>query len=130
MSGSTLSHGARTTPAGAPTSSGSLRAPGLPGTVIEAVGTKESTLQAICATGTGGHMGFVGVNYDVSMPGIDLYFGGIHVHGGPAPVRRFQPRLIDLVCSRTTDAGKVFDLSLPRDQGAASDKYVGPTCTT
>jgi threonine dehydrogenase-like Zn-dependent dehydrogenase len=53
--------------------------------VIEAVGTQESTVQAIGATRPGGHMGFVGVNYDVSIPGIDLFFADIHLHGGPAP---------------------------------------------
>src|SRR5687767_1265474 len=42
--------------------------------VIEAVGTQESTMQAIGATRPGGHMGFVGVNYDVSIPGINLFF--------------------------------------------------------
>src|SRR5947199_2217397 len=48
--------------------------------VIEAVGTQESTMQAIKATRPGGHMGFVGVNYEVNIPGIELFFAGIHVH--------------------------------------------------
>ena len=30
-------------------------------------------------------MGFVGVNYDVHMPGFDLFLAGIHTEGGPAP---------------------------------------------
>ena len=84
--------------------------------VIEAVGTQESTMQAIGSTRPGGHMGFVGVNYDVSIPGIDLFFADIHVHGGPAPVRRFLPDLIQLVWDRKIDPGKVFDLTLPLDQ--------------
>jgi threonine dehydrogenase-like Zn-dependent dehydrogenase len=33
--------------------------------------------------------------------------------GGPAPVRRFLPHLLDLVLSRTINPGKVFDLQLP-----------------
>src|SRR5437763_8256274 len=84
--------------------------------VIEAVGTQESTMQAIGATRPGGHMGFVGVNYDVSIPGIDLFFADIHLHGGPAPVRRFLPDMIQLIWDRTIDPGKVFDLTLPLEQ--------------
>jgi threonine dehydrogenase-like Zn-dependent dehydrogenase len=33
--------------------------------------------------------------------------------GGPAPVRRFLPDLIDLVLNRKINPGKVFDLTLP-----------------
>ena len=73
-------------------------------------------MQAIGATRPGGHMGFVGVNYDVSIPGIDLFFADIHLHGGPAPVRRFLPDLIQLIWDRKTDPGKVFDLTLPLEQ--------------
>jgi threonine dehydrogenase-like Zn-dependent dehydrogenase len=86
--------------------------------VIEAVGTQESTMQAIRATRPGGHLGYVGVNYEVSIPGIDLFFSGVHFHGGPAPVRRFLPHLIDLICSREIDPRKVFDLTLPLDKVA------------
>src|SRR4051794_8264168 len=42
--------------------------------VIEAVGTQESTMQAIGATRPGGYMGFVGVNYEVSIPGMPFFF--------------------------------------------------------
>ncbi|WP_030678876.1 zinc-dependent alcohol dehydrogenase family protein [Streptomyces cellulosae] len=86
--------------------------------VVEAVGTQESTMQAIGATRPGGHLGFVGVNYDVTIKGIDLFFAGIHVEGGPAPVRRFLPDLIQLVWDRKIDPGRVFDLTLPLDQAA------------
>ncbi|WP_206669237.1 zinc-dependent alcohol dehydrogenase family protein [Streptomyces sp. IB2014 016-6] len=89
--------------------------------VIEAVGTQESTMQAIGATRPGGHLGFVGVNHDVTIKGIDLFFAGIHVEGGPAPVRRFLPHLIQLIWDREIDPGKVFDLTLPLDQ--AADAY-------
>ena len=34
------------------------------------------------------------------------------------PVRRFLPRLIELVCTGTINPGKVFDLTLPLDQVA------------
>lgn len=86
--------------------------------VIEAVGTQEATMQAIGATRPGGHLGFVGVNYDVTIPGIDLFFAGIHTEGGPAPVRRFLPDLIQLIWDRAIDPGKVFDLTLPLEQAA------------
>ncbi len=85
---------------------------------IEAVGTQESMLQAIRATRAGGHVGFVGVAHDVSLPGEELFFSGVHLHGGPAPVRRFLPELIRLVWDRTIDPGKVFDLTLPIEKAA------------
>ena len=40
------------------------------------------------------------------------------MHGGPAPVRRFLPELIDLIWSRQIDPGKVFDLHLPLEEAA------------
>ncbi|MBG0564110.1 zinc-dependent alcohol dehydrogenase family protein [Actinoplanes aureus] len=86
--------------------------------VIEAVGTQESMMQAIQSTRAGGHVGYVGVAHDVSLPGDELFFSGVHLHGGPAPVRRFLPHLIDLITNRTIDPGKVFDLTLPLDQAA------------
>ena len=55
--------------------------------VIEAVGTQESMMQAIRSTRPGGHVGFVGVSHDVAIPGEELFFAGVHLHGGPAPVR-------------------------------------------
>ncbi|MFI6935400.1 zinc-dependent alcohol dehydrogenase family protein [Streptomyces sp. NPDC050287] len=90
--------------------------------VVEAVGTQESTMQAIGATRPGGHLGFVGVNYDVTIQGIDLFFAGIHVEGGPAPVRRFLPDLIQLVWDRRIDPGRVFDLTLPLAEAAEGYK--------
>ncbi|SFO26335.1 Threonine dehydrogenase [Geodermatophilus obscurus] len=86
--------------------------------VIEAVGTQESMMQAIRATRAGGHVGYVGVSHDVSLPGEELFFSGVHLHGGPAPVRRFLPELIELITNREIDPGRVFDLELPLDQAA------------
>src|SRR3954464_4042814 len=63
--------------------------------VVEAVGTQESMNQALHATRPGGHVGFVGVAHGVSLDGMDLFWSLAHVHGGPAPVRRFLPDLID-----------------------------------
>ena len=86
--------------------------------VIEAVGTQESMLQAIRSTRPGGHVGFVGVAHDVELPGTELFYSHVHLHGGPAPVRRFLPELIDLIWDRRIDPGKVFDLTLPLEQAA------------
>jgi threonine dehydrogenase-like Zn-dependent dehydrogenase len=84
--------------------------------VIEAVGTQESMMQAVRATRAGGHVGYVGVAHDVVLPGMELFFSHVHLHGGPAPVRRFLPDLIDLIWRRQIDPGKVFDLVLPLEQ--------------
>src|SRR6266508_1490803 len=81
--------------------------------VVEAVGTQESMLQAIHATQPGGHVGFVGVAHSVELPAMDLFWGLAHLHGGPAPVRRFLPELVELIWNRQIDPGKVFDLELP-----------------
>jgi threonine dehydrogenase-like Zn-dependent dehydrogenase len=86
--------------------------------VVEAVGTQESMLQAIRATRPGGHVGYVGVAHGVELPGEELFYSHVHLHGGPAPVRRFLPELIDLIWNRQIDPGKVFDLELPLDQAA------------
>jgi threonine dehydrogenase-like Zn-dependent dehydrogenase len=86
--------------------------------VIEAVGTQESMLQAIRATRPGGHVGYVGVAHDVALDGQELFFSHAHLHGGPAPVRQYLPELIDLIWNRRIDPGKVFDLELPLDQAA------------
>ncbi len=86
--------------------------------VVEAVGTQESMMQAIHATRPGGHVGFVGVAHGVSIPGELLFRSGVHLHGGPAPVRQFLPELLQLIWDRTIHPGKVFDLTLPIGQAA------------
>jgi threonine dehydrogenase-like Zn-dependent dehydrogenase len=86
--------------------------------VVEGVGTSESMLQAIGATRPGGHVGFVGVAHGVELSVEELFFSAVYLHGGPAPVRRFLPELIDLIWSRRIDPGKVFDLDLPLEQAA------------
>ncbi|MGB8644882.1 MAG: zinc-dependent alcohol dehydrogenase family protein [Anaerolineae bacterium] len=86
--------------------------------VIEAVGTQESMMQAIRSTRPGGYVGYVGVFHGEELPTEELFFAEVHLHGGPAPVRRFLPELIDLVWSRKINPGKVFDLTLPLEQVA------------
>jgi threonine dehydrogenase-like Zn-dependent dehydrogenase len=90
--------------------------------VVEAVGTQESMMQAIRSTRPGGHVGYVGVAHNVELPGEELFFSHVHLHGGPAPVRRFLPELIDLIWRREIDPGKVFDLTLPLEQAAEGYK--------
>jgi threonine dehydrogenase-like Zn-dependent dehydrogenase len=87
--------------------------------VVEAVGTQESMLQAIRSTRPGGHVGYVGVAHGVELPGTELFYSHVHLHGGPAPVRRFLPELIHLIWNRQIDPGKVFDLELPLEQAGA-----------
>ncbi|WP_062289465.1 zinc-dependent alcohol dehydrogenase family protein [Demequina phytophila] len=85
---------------------------------IEAVGTQEAMDQAIKATRAGGHVGYVGVSHDVTLDGLGLFFSGVHLHGGPAPVRHYLPDLIGRIMRREIDPGKVFDLVLPLDDTA------------
>src|SRR6266540_1876926 len=87
--------------------------------VIEAVGTQESMMQAIRSTRAGGHVGYVGVTHDVALNGDELFFSHVHLHGGPAPVRRFLPDLLDRIWNRKIRPGRVFDLELPLDEAAA-----------
>ena len=86
--------------------------------VIEAVGTQESMMQAIRATRPGGHVGYVGVLHDVELPGEEMFYSHVHLHGGPAPVRHFLPELVNLIWNREIDPGKVFDLTLPLEDVA------------
>jgi threonine dehydrogenase-like Zn-dependent dehydrogenase len=86
--------------------------------VVEAVGTQESMMQSIQSARAGGHVGFVGVFHGMQLPAMDLFWATVHLHGGPAPVRRFLPKLIDLIWNRTINPGKVFDLTLPLKQVA------------
>jgi threonine dehydrogenase-like Zn-dependent dehydrogenase len=86
--------------------------------VLECVGTQDAMMQAIRATRPGGSVGYVGVPHGVALEGQELFFAHVHLHGGPAPVRRYLPHLIDLVWKGIINPGKVFDLTLPLDQVA------------
>jgi threonine dehydrogenase-like Zn-dependent dehydrogenase len=86
--------------------------------VLECVGTQQSMLQAIGSVRRGGYMSYVGVPHGVTLDGQQIFYRHIHLHGGPAPVRRFLPNLIGLVENGKMDPGKVFDLTLPLDQVA------------
>jgi len=86
--------------------------------VLECVGTQESMKQAIGSARKGGYVSYVGVPHGVQLDGQSLFFAHVHLHGGPAPVRRFLPKLIELVLNGKIDPGRVFDLTLPLAQVA------------
>ncbi len=81
--------------------------------VLECVGTQESMSQAMNCARPGGKIGFVGVPHGVQIDGQTLFFQQKSLMGGPAPVRRYLPHLIDLILERCINPGKVFDLELP-----------------
>ena len=86
--------------------------------VLECVGTAESFDQALACSRPGGTIGYVGVPHGVSFDGQQLFFGQKRMLGGPAPVRRFLPDLMDRVLNGKIKPGKVFDLELPLAQVA------------
>src|SRR6266496_2444531 len=86
--------------------------------VLECVGTQEAIMQTIRSTRKGGYVSYVGVPHGVELSGEGLFFSHVHLHGGPAPVRRYLPELIDLVWNGKINPGKVFDLQLPMAQVA------------
>ncbi len=90
--------------------------------VIEAVGMEESMRQAMGVCRPGGSIGYVGVPHGVSFDGQQLFFRQQRMLGGPAPVRRFLPDLMNRVLLGQIQPGLVFDLVLPLDQVAEGYK--------
>ena len=86
--------------------------------VLECVGTQEAMQQAIRSTRPGGTVGYVGVPHGVELDAQALFFAHVRLFGGPAPVRRYLPELIDLVWNGKINPGKVFDLTLPLNEVA------------
>ena len=86
--------------------------------VLECVGTQESMTQAIQSTRPAGSWATSAFRMGWSLKGEQLFYTHVHLHGGPAPVRRYLPELIDLVLNGKINPGKVFDLVLPLDQVA------------
>ena len=86
--------------------------------VLECVGTQEAMKQAIDCARPGGSIGYVGVPHGVTFDGQELFFAQKRLLGGPAPVRRFLPDLMDRVLKGKINPGKVFDLSLPLSEVA------------
>jgi threonine dehydrogenase-like Zn-dependent dehydrogenase len=90
--------------------------------VLECVGTAEAMQQALRSARAGGNVGFVGVPHEVRVDGQELFYSHVGLRGGPAPVRRYLPELIDLVLTGRINPGKVFDLALPLEQVAEGYK--------
>lgn len=90
--------------------------------VLECVGMAASMEQAMGVCRPGGTIGYVGVPHGVSFDGQQLFFAQHRMLGGPAPVRRFLPDLMDRVLKGTIQPGKVFDLTLPLAQVAEGYK--------
>lgn len=90
--------------------------------VLECVGTQESMNQALQVARPGSMIGYVGVPHGVKFDGQSLFFGQVGMLGGPAPVRRFLPHLMDLVLTRKINPGKVFDLEIPLSDAAEGYK--------
>jgi threonine dehydrogenase-like Zn-dependent dehydrogenase len=86
--------------------------------VLECVGMAESMQQAIGAARPGGYVSHVGVPHGVELDGQKLFFTHMHLHGGPAPVRRYLPNLMDRIWKREIEPGRVFDLTLPLEKVA------------
>lgn len=87
--------------------------------VLECVGTQESMQTAIDCARPGSMIGYVGVPHGVTFDGQQLFFSQRGMIGGPAPVRRFLPQLLDLILTRRINPGRVFDLELPLRDAAA-----------
>lgn len=83
------------------------------GSVLECVGTQEAMTQAIACARPGGSIGYVGVPHGVTFDGQQLFFAQKRMLGGPAPVRRYLPDLMDRVLNGKIRPGRVFDLQLP-----------------
>jgi len=86
--------------------------------VLECVGTQEAMMQSIRSARRGGYVSYVGVPHGVQLDGQELFFSHVHLHGGPAPVRRYLPELIDMVLKGKINPGSVFDLTLPLNRVA------------
>lgn len=86
--------------------------------VLECVGTQEAMTQAIDCARPGGSIGYVGVPHGVMLDGQAMFFAQRRMLGGPAPVRRFLPDLMERVLNGKIKPGKVFDLTLPLSEVA------------
>ncbi|WP_068116843.1 zinc-dependent alcohol dehydrogenase family protein [Tropicimonas marinistellae] len=90
--------------------------------VLECVGLQQSMDQALGVCRPGGSVGFVGVPHEVTFSGEGLFFAQKRLFGGPAPVRRYLPDLMNKVLKAEIEPGRVFDLNLPLAQVAEGYK--------
>jgi threonine dehydrogenase-like Zn-dependent dehydrogenase len=92
-----------------------------PGVNVAIVGDGAVGLLGVLAANQmrpGGFVSYVGVPHEVELNGGELFFAHVHLHGGPGPVRRFLPELLDLVWNKKINPGKLFVLTLPLDRVA------------
>jgi threonine dehydrogenase-like Zn-dependent dehydrogenase len=84
--------------------------------VLECVGTDQSTLTSISIARPGGAVGRVGVPQEATMPASQTaFYKNVTIGGGPAPVRAYIDELLPDVLGGRIDPGRVFDRSVTLD---------------
>jgi len=84
--------------------------------VLECVGTGDSTLTAVEIARPGGAVGRVGVPQDEKTPGSEpAFYNNVSVSGGPAPVRAYIDELLPDVLEGRIEPGRVFDRTVDLD---------------
>jgi threonine dehydrogenase-like Zn-dependent dehydrogenase len=84
--------------------------------VLECVGTEQSTLTAISIARPGGAVGRVGVPQDEKMPASQpAFYNNVTVSGGPAPVRAYIEELLPDILEGRIEPGRVFDQTVELD---------------
>lgn len=86
--------------------------------VLECVGTESSVEQAMRSARPGAMVGWVGLPHVTDLDQRNMFWRNVGLRGGPAPVRRYLPDLLERVWSGAIDPGRVFDLTLPLEQAA------------
>lgn len=86
--------------------------------VLECVGTQDSVVQALRSARPGGMVGWVGVPHVTDIPQEHMFWRGVGLAGGIAPVRAYLPDLLTRVLDGRIAPGRVFDLSLPLEEAA------------
>jgi threonine dehydrogenase-like Zn-dependent dehydrogenase len=84
--------------------------------VLECVGTDQSTLTSIGIARPGGAVGRVGVPQDATIPASQpAFYKNVTVGGGPAPVRAYIEELLPDILEGRIAPGKVFDRTVGLD---------------
>jgi threonine dehydrogenase-like Zn-dependent dehydrogenase len=84
--------------------------------VLECVGTDQSTLTSISIARPGGAVGRVGVPQDATIPASQpAFYKNVTVGGGPAPVRAYIEELLPDILEGRIAPGKVFDRTVGLD---------------
>ncbi len=77
--------------------------------VMECVGTSQSSRTAFDILRPGGTIGTVGVPHGLEWPAGKMFTNNFNVAGGVAPARAYIPALLDKVLAGTIEPGIVFD---------------------